>query len=242
MLDFRIVVSMAKRTLRQSVESPIAYVVAIFFYGFVGGLFGMSYFLNNQASLSPLTQIAPWVLWFVVPALTMSLLSEEFRLGTFEQLATLPVRDWEIVLGKFLGFAALALLLVAGLAFYAIVLVLTSQPVPGVDWGETAGVLAGLYFLCLGYGAMGLFASSLSKNQVVSLILGMIFCTAAFLLGQFTAMFPPLLGRLADFVGVMSHLESLGRGVWDARDMAYFFSIVFLFLYFAVQRLSTRRF
>ena len=242
MLDFRVVLAMAKRTFRQSVESPIAYVVAIFFYGFVGGLFGVNYFLNGQASLSGLTQVAPWVLWFVVPALTMGLLSEEFRLGTFEQLATLPVRDWEIVLGKFLGFAALAFLLVAGLGLYVVVLLLTAQAIPGVDMGAAFGVLAGLYFLCLGYGAMGLFASSLSKNQVVALIIGMIFCTAVFMIGQLTAVFPLFLSRLADFIGVLSHLESLGRGVWDVRDLAYFASLIFLFLYLTVQRLSTRRF
>lgn len=242
MLDTRVIVSLAKRTFRQSVESPIAYVVSIFFYGFVGGLFGTNYFLNGQASLSPMSQLAPWLLWFVVPALTMGLLSEEFRLGTFEQLATLPIRDWEIVLGKFLGYALLAFFLIVGLAAYGVVVILTAQPVPGIDWGATIGVLAGLYFLCLAFGAMGIFASSLTKNQVVSLILGMILCTLFFIIGQLPSALPPLLGRLADFIGVISHLESLGRGVWDIRDLVYFGSLVFLFLTLTVQRLSTRRF
>ncbi|MCG3203424.1 MAG: hypothetical protein KCHDKBKB_00082 [Elusimicrobia bacterium] len=242
MLDKRVVASLAKRTFRQSVESPIAYVVAIFFYGFVGGLFGANYFINNQASIYGMVQLSPWLLWFVVPALTMGLLSEEFRLGTFEQLATLPVRDWEIVLGKFLGYAALAFLLMLGLGGYVILVILTASPVPGIDWGSTVGVLAGLYFLCLAYGAMGLFASSLTKNQVVSLIVGMIFCTLFFIAGQITALLPPVLGRVVDFIGVISHLESMGRGVWDIRDLAYFGSLVFFFLSLTVQRLSTRRF
>lgn len=242
MLDRRVVFAMAKRTFRQLVESPIAYVVGIFFYGFVGGLFSANYFMNNQASLSGITGVSPWLLWFVVPALTMGLLSEEFRLGTFEQLATLPVRDWEIVLGKFLGFAALAFLLVAGLAFYVVILLLTAQPVPGVDWGETFGVLLGLFLMCVSYGALGLFASSLTKNQVVSLILGMIFCTFIFMIGQVTGLLPAMFGRLADFLGILSHLDSVARGVLDLRDFAYFGSLIFLSLYFAVQRLSTRRF
>jgi ABC-2 type transport system permease protein len=123
-----------------------------------------------------------------------------------------------------------------------IVLVLTAQPSAGVDWGGTFGVLAGLYLMCVTYGAMGLFASSLTKNQVVALIVGMIFCTFLFMMSSLYTMFPGSLGRLADFIGVMSHLETLGRGVWDFRDLFYFFSVVFLFLYFTVQRLATRRF
>lgn len=242
MFDFQVIRSLAVRTFRQSVESPIAYVVAIFFYGFVGGIFGLNYFLNNQASLTPLAQIAPWVLWFVIPALTMGLISEEFRLGTFEQMATLPVRDWEIVLGKFAGFAALALALVAGLALYVLPLSFTVQSSLGLDWGSTIGTLAALYFLCLCFGAMGLFASSLTKNQVVALILGMIFCTLIFMLGQIFTNFSGLFGRLADFIGILSHLDTLSRGVWDVRDLFYFFSLIFVFLYFTVQRLATRRF
>ncbi len=242
MLDRRVVWAMARRTLRQAIESPIAYVVAIFFYGFIGSLFGFNYFINGQASISAIAQIAPWVLWFVVPALTMGQISEEFRLGTFESLATLPLRDWEIVLGKFLGFAALSLFLIAGLLFYVIVVVLTVQPPAGVDWGGTFGALAGLYLMCLGYGAMGLFASSLTKNQVVALILGMILCTFVFMMSEMYSLFPAALGRLADFIGIMSHLETLGRGVWDFRDLFYFFSLVFMFLYLSVKRLSTRRF
>lgn len=242
MLDKRIVKTMAGRTFRQAVESPIAYVVAIFFYGFVGGIFGINYFIGNHAALTGVGQIAPWILWFVVPALTMGLLSEEFRLGTFEQLATLPIQDWEIVLGKFLGYALLALALISGFSVYVVILALTVQPTIGLDWGATLGIMAGLYFICLAYGAMGLFASSLTRNQVVALILGMIFCTFFFMSGQLASTFPPLMGRIMESVGVLSHLDTLSRGVWDFRDLFYFVSVVFLFLYFTVQRLATRRF
>ncbi len=242
MLDKRVIFAMAKRTFRQAVESPIAYVVAMLFYGFIGSFFGLNYFLNNQGSIEGVAQIAPWILWFVIPALTMGLISEEFRLGTFEQLATLPLRDWEIVLGKFLGFAGLVVALIAGLCFYLCVVVLTVQKTPGIDWGATFGVLIGLLLVCLSFGAMGIFASSLTKNQVVALILGMIFCTTIFMLGQLSGALPGPLSRLADFVGVLSHLETVARGVFDFRDLFYFVSLIFVFLYFTVQRLATRRF
>ena len=93
-----VIKAIARRTFRQAVESPIAYVVGVFFYGFVGSILGASYFVTNQAELQSLAGIAPWALWFVIPALTMGLFSEEFRLGTFEHLATLPLTDWQIVI------------------------------------------------------------------------------------------------------------------------------------------------
>ena len=141
--------AIARRTFRQAVESPIAYVVGIFFYGFVGSIIGPNYFMNNQAELQPIAGIAPWALWFVVPALTMGLFAEEFRLGTFEHLATLPLTDWEIVLGKYFGFARLAAIGIGGLAFYALIVAMTVDPRIGVDWGASFGVLMGLFFSCV---------------------------------------------------------------------------------------------
>lgn len=241
-LDIRILLALAGRTIRQSVESPIIYVVAFFFYGFVGTIFGLNFFLNNQASVDGIGSIAPWALWFVIPALTMGLISEELRSGTFEQLATLPIKDWEIVLGKFLGFAGLIFLLVLGLLFFPLIVSFISQKGMGIEWGPTLGVLAGVFLLCLTYGAMGIFASSLTKKQVVAFITGTVLCTIFFFVGQFYSFFPGILSRIADFLGVVSHLNTLSRGVWDARDLFYFLSLILLFLYFTVQRLATRRF
>lgn len=240
--DPKILWTLAQRTLSHAVESPIAYIVALFFYGFIGGIFGLNYFINNQASITDIGMIAPWILWFVIPALTMGLIADELRSGTFEQLSTLPIRDWEIVLGKFLGFALLALFIIGGLLFYPIVIAFTATNPPGLDWAGSLGVVLGLYLLSLFYGSMGLFASSLAKNQVVALILGMIFCTFFFFMGQFYTFFPAFFARIADFIGVTSHLNTLARGVWDFRDLLYFLSGMLVFLYLAVQRLTTRRF
>jgi ABC-2 type transport system permease protein len=241
-LDRHAICALTWRTFRNAVESPIAFIVAIFFYGFVGWIFGQNFFVNKQASISGVGFAAPWVLWLIVPALTMGLISEEIRSGTFEHLATLPLRDWEIVLGKFFGFALLALCLTLGLVLYPVLVSLVTAYPQGIDGGATVGVLAGIFFMALCYGAMGLFASSLTRNQVVALILGMIFCTFFFLISQFYAVFPGALGRVADYVGMMSHVNSLARGVWDLRDLLYFFSVILFFLFATVQRLATRRF
>lgn len=241
-VDGRIVWALACRTFKQVIHSPVAYMGAVLFYGFVGGIFGFNFFLSNQASVDGIGALSPWVLWFVVPALTMGLLAEELRSGTFEQLATLPVRDWEIVLGKYLGFALLSLCLILGLLFFPLVVSFTADSQRGLDWGATFGMLSALYAMTLFYGAMGLLASSLAKNQVVAFIVGMIFCTIFFMLGMFYSLFPGVLGVLADFFGVMSHVSALSRGVWDLRDLLYFASMIIISLYFSVQRLTTRRF
>lgn len=241
-VNFDIVKSIALRTFKHFIEAPIAYVVGFFFYGCLGGFFGLDFFVNNRASIDGVGMVAPWFLWFVIPILTMGLICEELRSGTFEQLATLPLRDWEIVLGKFFGFAILGAALVAGLLFYPLLIVFFAQPKIGLDWGATFGVLIGIYLLILTYGAMGLFASSLAKNQVVALIIGMLFCTFFFFLGQFAPAFPLGLSSIADFLGVLSHYASIGRGVFDSRDLIYFASIILVFLYLTVQRLTTRRF
>jgi ABC-2 type transport system permease protein len=242
MVDLRNIWTLALRTFRQSVESPMAYIVAFFFYGFLGGLYGTQFITSNNGSVEGLSMIAPWALWIVIPALTMGLISEELRSGTFEHLSTLPLRDWEIVLGKYIGACLLIACLIGGLFFYPMVAsFLVNHPL-GIDWGASVGIIAGLFFMSLFYAAVGLFASSLVKNQVVALIVGMIFCTILFFIGQFAHLVPLSLTGAAEWLGVNSHLETLGRGVWDVRDLLYFVSMTGFFLYLASLRLSARRF
>ncbi len=241
-LNFQTIKTLAVRTFLHAIESPTAYIVAIFYYGFVGTVFGMNFFLKNHGAVDGIGEASMWILWFVVPGLTMGLIAEELRSGTFEQLATLPILDWEIVLGKFLGFLMLGGLLTGGLLVYPFTIApLVAHPL-GLDWGATMGIILGQFLLAMTYGAMGCFASSLAKNQVVAFIVGVLFCTAFFFIGQFAAAFPGFLGNLADFAGITTHLETLSRGVFDFRDILYFLSLTVFFLYLTVQRLTTRRF
>lgn len=241
-LDRRIICTLAVRTFRQTVESPSAYVLALLFYGFVGGIFGLNFFVNNNASINGVGAIAPWILWVVVPAMTMGLFSDEIRSGTFEQLSTLPLRDSEVVLGKYLGFAMVSGCLTLGLTFFPLYIKLLANSAIGIDWGSTIGVLLGIYLMMLMYGALGLFASSLAKHQIIALIIGSIFCTFIFMVGQFSSYFPSALTPAADFLGVLSHLNSISRGVFDLRDFVYFLSMIGFFLYMTTIKLSTRRF
>ncbi|MFN0118158.1 MAG: ABC transporter permease [Elusimicrobiota bacterium] len=241
-LSFFNIKTLAGRTFRHAVESPILYVVAIFYYGFVCGIFGFNYLDSNQASISGIGALAPWAMWIVIPALTMGLISDELRSGTFESMATLPIRDWEIVLGKYFGVALLLIPLTIGFSIHGFIAKITTNHMSGLDWGGTLGMLLGLYFVGLSFAAMGLFASSLSKSQVVSLIVGILFTSCFFFIGQFYTLLPGVEGRFADFIGVLSHLNTLGRGVFDLRDFVYFGTLIYFFLYLTVQRLTTRRF
>jgi ABC-2 type transport system permease protein len=241
-IDCRVVRAIASRTFRSAIESPIAYVAGFFFYALIGSVVALNYFIQGQASVDLVSGIGGWGLWFVVPILTMGLFADEMRSGTYESMATLPVTDTEIVLGKFCGFAGAAFFLICGLAFYIALAAATVQPGIGLDWGSAIGSLGSLYLLSLAFGAIGTFASSLAKSQVVAAIIAILLCTMFFLLGQFAPLMPGWISGLADFVGVLTHLGTLGRGVWDIRDLFYFASLTGFFLFLTVQRLSTRRF
>lgn len=241
-IDRRVVCAVAGRTFRNLMESPIAYVAGFFFYSFVGSLVAINYFIQGQAGIDMVSGVAPWGLWFIIPVLTMGLLSDEMRSGTYESLATLPVSDTEIVLGKFTGFAGVAALLTGGLVFFIAVAAATVQPGLGIDWGAAIGTVAGLFLVSLCFGAIGLFASSLAKSQVVAVIIAILICTVFFLVGQFYSLLPGAIAQAADFIGIDSHMGTLTRGVWDIRDLFYFASLSGFFLFLTVQRLRTRRF
>ncbi|MBI5240164.1 MAG: ABC transporter permease subunit [Elusimicrobia bacterium] len=234
--------ALAGRTLRWYFDSPSAYVTLLVFYLITGWLFAAPLFLVKAASLRGLADLAPLLLAFLVPALTMGLLADELKSGTFETLATLPLEDWDIVLGKYLGFAALHLVCVGGLLFYVAVLGLCVSPSVGLDWGEMLGTLLGLASTGLAFGAVGIFASSLGRSQVVSFVAAFLVCFVLFLLGKSAALLPGGLGNLVGYLGLDSHVDNLAKGVLDSRDLVYFASLVSAFLYLTVQRLRSRRF
>jgi hypothetical protein len=232
--------ALAERTLRSSLEGPLAAAALIAFYLIGGALFALPLFLSGQASLHGLLDSAPLLLTLVAPALTMGLLAEELRAGTFETLATSPLEDWDIVLGKFLGYAALLGLLVGGLLLYPLSLSLVAVP-PGLDWGAALGTLAALYLQGLLFGAVGLFASSLTRSQASAYLAGFGGCFVFFSCGRLAALLPGALGAAAAFAGVDGHMGALAKGVLDLRDLGWFATGIAGFLLLAAQRLEARR-
>jgi len=229
-----------KRELRSFFDSLIAYILLILFLGFSGlftWLYGSDIFMVGQASLRSFFGIAFWTLFFFIPALTMRLLAEEKRAGTLELLLTKAVSDRQVVVGKFL--AALFLILIA-LAF-TLPYVITLSNIGNLDNGGIICGYLGLVLMSAAYISIGLFASSITRNQIVA------FLSALFIGLFFHIIFDVLsnnitgmLGQILNFLSLSVHFEGISRGVIDTKDLIFFFSIIFLGLFFSELSLSRR--
>jgi ABC-2 type transport system permease protein len=229
-----------KRELRSFFDSLMAYILIVLFLGFSGfftWLFGSDVFLVNQASLQSFFGISFWTLFFFIPAITMGLLAEERKSGTLELLVTKPVSDWQIITGKFLAaFLLICIALALTLPYY-----ITVASIGKIDHGAVWMGYLGLLFMSAAYISIGLFASSITTNQIV-----------AFLIALFIGIFFHLLfGLLASgsggwfsglfgYLSLSTHYESMARGVIDSKDVLYFLSIVFTGLICTELALSRR--
>ena len=190
------------------------------------------------ADITPFFYLAPWVFLFLIPAITMKSFADEFNTGTIELLKTKPISDWQIVLGKF--FASLLLVCVAIIPtfMYVYTVYQLGNPVGNIDFGSTIGSYIGLLFLAATYTAVGLFTSTLSKNQIVAFILG-VFITFFLFYG-----FDAIATSFGDSsltiqqLGINEHFKSISRGVIDTRDIIYFLSVTFFFLFITKTRLE----
>ncbi|WP_417353450.1 gliding motility-associated ABC transporter permease subunit GldF [Flavobacterium alkalisoli] len=232
------------REIKSFFGSPIGYlVIAIFLL--LNGLFlwvfdGDFNILNSGfADLSPFFTLAPWILIFLIPAVTMRSFSDEKKQGTIELLFTKPLTVWEIVSGKFFGALLLIVLAILPTVVYVFVLSSLGNPEGNIDMGSTLGSYFGLLFLIAGYTAIGIFTSALSDNQIVAFIVSVFLCFL-FYFGFEGA--SGLIGGFSGFIsslGMDYHFKSMSRGVIDTRDVIYFVSITILFLSLTVYKLKT---
>lgn len=230
--------AITKREVASYFNSPVAYIVLTIFLLLLGSLFFfLRLFLYKQASLRGLFEMAPWAFVFFGPAISMRLLAEEKKTGTLELLVTMPVRDWDVVLGKF--FAALFLLMcgVALTGFYA----LTVASLGNVDPGPLAGGYLGLLLLGATFTAIGLLASAWTKDQVVSFIVALAICLALWLLSDLRAYMSAGVAGVVEYISVASHHRNLARGVIDLRDIIYYLSVIGLCLYLSKEALASRK-
>ena len=186
----------------------------------------------GYASLDSLFNTAPYIFMFMIPALTMRSFSEEQREGTFELLATRPLTDWQIVLGKYLASLVIVLFaLMPTLVYYYTVYDLGATR-GNVDTGAVIGSYIGLFLLGGAFVAIGIFASSITKNQIIAFAIGVFLCFFAFSgfdsLSQLLA-FGSIDTLIASF-GINEHYQSISRGVLDTRDLIYYLSFVAVFL------------
>lgn len=230
----------ARRELASFFDSLTAYVMIILFLG-LSGLFtwlvGTNIFMMGQASLQVFFGIAFWSLFFFIPAITMRTLAEENKAGTIELLITKAVTDAQIVMGKFLAcFLLVVIALVCTLPYYV-----TISQLGNIDDGAVIGGYVGLLLLSASYISIGLFASSITQNQIVA------FLTAIFIGVFFHLLFDVLAdslrggaGTLFNYLSMRDHFESISRGVVDSRDLVYFGTLIYTGLLLAQVMLSKR--
>ena len=232
------------REIKSFFGSPVGYlVIAIFLL--LNGLFlwvfeGDYNILNSGfADLTPFFTIAPWILIFLIPAVTMRSFSDERKQGTLELLLTKPLSVWQIVNGKFLGAMLLIIIAIIPTFIYVWVISGLGMPVGNIDLGSTMGSYFGLLFLIAAYSAIGIFTSTISESQIVAFILSVFLCFIFYFAFDGLATYLPGAENFISSLGMDSHFKSMSRGVIDTRDILYFISLTVLFLSFTVYKLKS---
>ena len=220
-----------RRELGSYFDSLLAYILIILFLGFTGfftWLFGGDIFYNKEASLATFFNVAFWTLFVFIPLLSMRLIAEENSSGTLEMILTKPVNEWQLVVGKFLSVIMLvAIALALTLPYYFTVWYLGP-----VDHGAVWTGYLGLILMSSAYAALGLFASSLSKNQIVAVLLAFsLIIFFHWLFSLIATNLKGLPGSIISYLSTQTHFNSVTRGVLDTKDIIYFISVTFLGLF-----------
>ena len=238
--------SICKKELNQVFSNLTGYIAIIFFL-LINGVFlfmlnDSSIFEFGYASLDKFFELAPWIFMFLVPAITMRSLADEFKTGTFEILKTKPLTSWQVVLGKYFSILIVLLLAILPTVIYIITIkALSAQG--GIDGGGLLGSYIGLFFLVAVFAAIGLCCSGFTSNAVVAFLISAFSCLILYF--GFNALSKlPFFENGADYyiemLGIDFHYRSISRGVLDTRDLVYFISIIFIFLLTTVKNLHKK--
>ncbi len=246
--------SLFKKELSAFFSSITGYIV-IFIFLLVNGLVlwvfrgNMNIIDSGFAYLDPLFQISPWVFLFLVPAITMRMISEELKTGTIDVLYTQPLSDMQIVLAKYLaGLVLILISILPTLIYVASIGSLSAEgqqtaggaDIAGLDTGETIGAYLGLFLLASVYCAIGMWASALTENQIVAFLLAVGISLMMYLGMDALSGFLGKQALMISNLGIDAHYRSISRGVIDTRDIIYFVSVNALFLILAKHKLSSR--
>jgi ABC-2 type transport system permease protein len=199
---------------------------------------------GNYASLDTLFGIAPMVFMFLIPAVTMRSLAEEKQSGTIELLVTRPVTDWQIVGGKFMAAFVLVVIALLPTWLYYFSVWQLGAPQGNIDFGGTMGSFIGLLFLAGAFVSIGIFASSLTNNQIVAFVLATFLCFFVYLAFDYLSRLPIFFGKTDDIIqslGIDYHYNSISRGSLDTRDIIYFLSVIAFFFAATLLSLGKRK-
>lgn len=229
--------TLARKELTMMFNSPATYVIAVVFLLLSGYMFMNTLFQNNVSTMDTFLRPMPLILTFIIPALMMRSFAEEYRTGTIEYLATLPLEDRDIVVAKYIAAMGLLGTLLAFTLVFPLTLVFVGRP----DWGHLLGSYLALLGLSSFFAAIGIWASSITRNQVVAFIIGFFVCFLFFLLARIADFLPDLLATFVRAFTVETHFDALSRGVVDTRDLLYWASGTAFFLVATLVTVQSRR-
>lgn len=229
--------TIARREFATFFNSPIAYIVIVVFLLASSILFFPQLALRGEADMRGFFGLAPLLFSFFAPIMAMRSFAEEKQNGTLEVLFTLPLTDWEVLLGKFLGVSAFgAVLILLTTPFYLYV-----AAYGPIDKGPALGGYCGLLLMMTSFLAVGLMCSTWTKSQIVAVILGWLLCFALFLSGQLIQIMPRSIAPFIQAISSEYHFQSISRGVVDVRDLIYYASLIGVSLVVAQASLDSRR-
>lgn len=234
----RTVRAVAWKEIQVYFSNPMAYIVGLIFLAVTGFFFVINFGDPfPEATLSDFYQGASIILIFLAPALTMRLLAEEQKLGTIELLLTAPVRDWEVILGKYLASLVFYLAMLAMTSYYAILLFIFSDPDPGPIYSGYLGLVL--------YGAaalsIGILTSTLTSNQIVAFVVSAGILMLLFFADTGAGVVGGVWSTLVNEIGMRSHFSDFDRGVIDTKHIIYFLSVIIVFLFLSIRALESRR-
>ena len=233
------IITICFKELKSYFLSPIAYIFIIVYLAITNFLFFQTFFVNNQAEMRGYFEFLPYIFLIFIPAITMRSWAEEKRNKTIELLLTLPLKDTQIVAGKFLaavGFLKITLLC-------SISVPITIAILGNPDIGVIIGSYIGAILLGSAYISIGMWISSLTENQIVALIGGVVVILFLLLIGHPIVLnfVPSEMVGILSFLGLAAHFESICRGIIDSRDIIYYLTIIAFFLFLNVQSLESRK-
>jgi ABC-2 type transport system permease protein len=207
--------------------SPIAYIVISMFLIITGWFFFSTFFIFDRADLRDFFSLLPIIFSFIVPAITMRLFSEEKNIGSYEIILTMPVSFTDIAMGKFLAATMFTISMLIPTLSYPLFISFIGD----VDYGPVIGGYIGTVFLASAYCSLGLFASSLTQNQIVAFIIGCAMCFSLTILDKILFFIPSAIIPVIEYLGANSHFSNISKGIIDSRDILYFASVVFISIF-----------
>jgi len=234
----RNVLAIMTRELYAYFVSPMAYVVMTFFLCIMSLLFALYVGSGRaEAQMTDLFHTMAFLLLMAAPVITMGLIAQERNLGTIEVLLTKPVREIEVALGKYLASFVLVLIMLALTLVYPIIMEKYGDP----DWGQILIGYLGIVLAAAAFLAIGLFASSLTSNQIAAAILTVLILLIFWLIGWISYSVSQQLGDLVKHISVYENIQDFEKGIFDTKPLVFFLSVVFYFLFLTVRSLELRR-